>query len=62
MSDLRKGKAYKVGVFADMASPVRSALEHKGIKTLKQLSKYAKKEILNIHGIGPSSILCLRKN
>lgn len=46
----------KEGVFADMASPVRGALEHLGIKTINQLSKYTEKEILNIHGIGPSSM------
>lgn len=49
------------GVFADMASPVRGALEHKGIKTLKQLSKYTEKEILNMHGIGPSSMPLFKK-
>lgn len=49
------------GVFADMASPVRRALEHKGIKTLKQFSKYTEKEILNMHGIGPSSMPLFKK-
>ena len=49
------------GVFADMVSPVRGALEHAGIKTLKQLSKYTEKEILNMHGIGPSSMPLFKK-
>lgn len=50
-----------VGVFSDMASPVRGALDHAGIKTLKQLSKKTEKEILNIHGIGPSSMPIFKK-
>lgn len=29
-----ENKNQKTGVFADMASPVRAALEHAGIKTL----------------------------
>lgn len=44
-----------------MASPVRGALEHAGIKTLRQLSKYTEKEILNMHGIGPSSMPLFKK-
>lgn len=51
----------KEGTFADMASPVRGALEHAGIKTLRQLSKYTEKEILNMHGIGPSSMPLFKK-
>lgn len=51
----------KSGVFADMASPVRGAFDHKSIKTLKQLSKYTEKEILSMHGIGSSSIPLFKK-
>jgi len=51
----------KKGVFADMASPVRGALDHAGINTLKQLSRKTEKEILNMHGIGPSSMPIFKK-
>ncbi|MEX0896093.1 MAG: hypothetical protein WDZ94_04125 [Patescibacteria group bacterium] len=51
----------KEGIFADMASPVRGALEHAGITTLAQLSKYTEKEILNMHGIGPTSMPIFKK-
>ncbi len=49
------------GVFANMASPVRSALELAGIKTLRQLSKKTEKEVLGMHGIGPSSMPKFKK-
>jgi DNA-directed RNA polymerase alpha subunit len=49
------------GIFADMGSPVRHALEHAGIKTLKQLSKKTEKEILDMHGVGPSSMPIFKK-
>ena len=51
----------KTGVFADMASPVRRALDHAGIKTLKQLARHTEKEILNMHGVGPSSMPLFKK-
>lgn len=39
-----------------LSAPARRALENAGIKTLKQLAKYSEKEILALHGIGPSAI------
>lgn len=51
----------KKSIFHDVGSPARSALESEGIKTLKQLSKKTEKDILNLHGIGPSSIPILKK-
>jgi DNA-directed RNA polymerase alpha subunit len=44
-----------------MAAPARRALENNGIKTLQELSKYSKKEVLSFHGMGPSSIPKLEK-
>jgi DNA-directed RNA polymerase alpha subunit len=41
---------------SNLSGPARRALEGKGITTLQQLSKYSEKEILSLHGIGPSSI------
>lgn len=45
-----------------LAAPARRALENAGIKTLKQLSKKTEKEILSLHGMGPSSIPILKKS
>ncbi len=44
-----------------LAAPARRALENKGIKTLQELSKYSRKEVLNFYGMGPSSIPKLEK-
>ena len=51
----------KEGFLSIMSTPARRALENKGIKTLKQLSKFSEEEILNLHGMGPSSIPKLRQ-
>ena len=50
----------KDGFLSILAAPARRALENKGIKTLKQLSKFSEEEILNLHGMGPASIPKLR--
>ncbi|MEP7318979.1 MAG: DUF1801 domain-containing protein [Panacibacter sp.] len=39
-----------------LSAPAKRALENKGIKNLKQLAKFSEAEILELHGIGPSSI------
>ena len=39
-----------------VAAPAKRALERENIVTLPQLSKYTEKELLKLHGIGPSSI------
>lgn len=46
----------KEGFMAMLSAPARRALEAEGIKTVKQLSSYSKKEILALHGLGPSSL------
>jgi uncharacterized protein YdhG (YjbR/CyaY superfamily) len=40
----------------ELSAPARRALENMGIKGLKDLSRYTEKEILKLHGMGPSSI------
>lgn len=45
----------------DLSAPARRALENAGILTLKKLSGFTEKEILGLHGIGPSSIPRLKK-
>ncbi len=44
------------GFLAELSAPARRALEGAGIDTLKKLSVKSKKEILNLHGMGPASI------
>lgn len=44
------------GLLSSLSAPARRALENKGIESAKDLSKYSKKEIMSLHGIGPSSI------
>ncbi|MEH7248640.1 RNA polymerase alpha subunit C-terminal domain-containing protein [Neobacillus niacini] len=48
------------GFLATLANPARRALEHQGITTIKELSKYSEKEILTLHGMGPASLPKLR--
>ena len=42
--------------FAGLGAPARRALENAGIHTVFHLSHKTKKEILQLHGMGPSSI------
>lgn len=44
------------GLLSVLGAPARRALENKGITTAKQLSTYTEKEILSLHGMGPSSL------
>lgn len=41
-------------------SPARNAFLKEGIDTLQKLSQFTEKEILNLHGIGPTSIPIMR--
>ena len=44
------------GFMASISAPAQRALAGKGISTLKQLSKYSASQLLELHGMGPSSI------
>lgn len=44
------------GFIPGLSAPAKRALENKGISTLKQLSKYSEKQLLALHGIGPSAL------
>jgi hypothetical protein len=48
------------GFLAQLAAPARRALTGAGIVTLERLSEYSEKQILGLHGMGPSSIPKLR--
>jgi hypothetical protein len=44
-----------------LAAPARRAMENNGIITLLQLSQFSETEILQLHGMGKTSIPILRK-
>mgnify|MGYP002626321767 CR=1 FL=1 len=46
----------KDSFLALIGAPARRALERENIKTLDDLSRYSKKEILSLHGMGKSTI------
>lgn len=49
-------KKSDVNPFAVLSAPAQRALKNEGIKTLKQLAQYSEKDLLKLHGLGPSSI------
>lgn len=49
------------GFLSKISAPARRALEHKGIKTVRQLSELSEKEVLELHGMGPSTIPKLKE-
>lgn len=49
------------GFLSRVAAPARRAVEREGITTLAALSKYSEREILQLHGVGPSTIPKLRE-
>jgi hypothetical protein len=44
------------GFLASLGAPARRALEREGITTLQKLSKRTEQEMLELHGIGPTTI------
>ena len=48
------------GFLSLLSAPARRALENAGITTVKQLSTKSKKEILQLHGMGPASMPVLK--
>jgi len=49
------------GFLSLLVAPARRALESKKIKTLEQLAKYSEHEISELHAMGPTSIVKLKK-
>lgn len=45
---------------SQLSAPARRALESKGIRSLRELSKYTEHELLQLHGFGPASLPILR--
>lgn len=56
-----KERKPKEGILSLLSAPARRALENQGITSLQLLSQYTEKEILKLHGIGPSAIPKLRQ-
>ncbi|SHN73120.1 hypothetical protein SAMN04487896_3143 [Paenibacillus sp. ov031] len=56
-----KERKPKEGILSLLSAPARRALENQGITTLQILSQYTEKEILKLHGIGPSAMPKLRQ-
>ncbi|MFC9707322.1 RNA polymerase alpha subunit C-terminal domain-containing protein [Paenibacillus sp. NPDC056933] len=56
-----KERKPKEGFLSLLSAPARRALENQGITTLRLLSQYTEKEILKLHGIGPSAMPKLRQ-
>lgn len=44
------------GFLSLLSGPARGALEHAGISTLTELSRFSEREILRLHGVGPKSL------
>lgn len=51
----------KDNFMALLSAPARRALENAGISTLAQLAQYSEKELLALHGFGPSAIKKLKE-
>lgn len=49
------------GFLTKVGAPARRALEHEGINSLLKLSKFTEEELLQLHGMGPSSIPKLKQ-
>ncbi|RAW19351.1 MULTISPECIES: RNA polymerase alpha subunit C-terminal domain-containing protein [Paenibacillus] len=56
-----KERKPKEGFLSLLSAPARRALENQGITSLQLLSQYTGKEILKLHGIGPSAMPKLRQ-
>ena len=56
----REKPTEKSALFAGLSKPAQRAFESKGIKSVKQLSKFTEDDILKLHGIGRTAIPFLR--
>jgi uncharacterized protein YdhG (YjbR/CyaY superfamily) len=56
-----KDRKPKVQFLSLLSAPARRALESNAILTVEKLSHYSEKELLQLHGLGPSSLSILKK-
>ena len=59
--DCEEERKPKDSFLALIGAPARRALERENIKTLEDLAQWSEKEIINLHGMGPSTIPKLNK-
>ncbi len=58
--ECEKTNKAKAKMFASFSAPARRALKTAGIQNIKQLSTFSQEDILNLHGIGKTSLPKLR--
>lgn len=46
--------------FGKLGNPAQRALANAGIKTVEDLAKLTKKQVMGLHGVGPSSLPTLQ--
>lgn len=51
----------ETGFLSKLSAPARRALVNAGITSLTELTKYTAKQILALHGVGPSTIPVLKE-
>ena len=56
---MKKNKSDTI-IFGALGAPAQRALANAGIKILSQLAKYSERELLKLHGLGPSAIPTLK--
>jgi len=56
-----KQKHPKEEFLSKIGAPARRAFQRENILTLKKLAEYSEKEILKLHGVGPSTIPILNE-
>lgn len=54
--NLKQREVKQTELFGELPAPVRRALDSNGIKTLQQLAKNTKAEILQLHGVGKTAL------
>lgn len=54
--ECEKENKLQEGFLSLLGAPAKRALQNKGITTLRRLASHSEKEILQLHGMGPSSI------
>ncbi|HEX3839075.1 MAG TPA: hypothetical protein VHW25_19120 [Steroidobacteraceae bacterium] len=53
-------RAPRAGMLSLLSAPARRAMERAGITTAADLARYSQKEILALHGVGPSTLPTLK--
>lgn len=51
-----KEKVPEVAFLSLVSAPARRALEREGITTLTELSRWTERDLLKLHGLGPSAL------